>query len=129
MDNKQRENEDAAELGTGETCEVCHQIFDKGGDCSGNYVPLTREEEYILARMREVKGKVAEVKRQLQALESHLGFQIPTFDGAEESITDDQAQWRKQREQLDLLRQQWGELDRRRQAAASLRMKILGHED
>jgi hypothetical protein len=55
---------------TDESCTTCHQYFDKEDECWGNYVPLTRDEEAILAQMRTVKEKVTEVKRRLKELET-----------------------------------------------------------
>ena len=61
----------------GESCTACHQYFDKKDECQGNYVPLTRDEEVILARMREVKAEVAAVKKRLKEIEGKNGFHTP----------------------------------------------------
>ena len=112
-----------------EACISCHQYFDKEDECWGNYVPLTKDEEWILSQMREVKTKVASVNKRLQELESLDGFKPLTPDEAMKSGTEDQVEWLEHKQQLDLLRQEWQELDGKRQEAAKLRMKILGHED
>ena len=113
----------------GESCTACHQYFDKKDECDGNYVPLTRDEELILARMREVKAEVAEVKKRLKEIEKKNGFQTPSKGQDLDKVGDDQALWLEQNQLMAALRAEWRELDRKRQEAASFRMKILGHED
>ena len=113
----------------GESCTSCHQYFDKEDECWGNYVPLTRDEEAILAQMRTVKAKVTEVKKRLEDLEGHNGFKPVNGEVAEGAATEKQAQWLEQKQNLEVLRQEWRELDEKRQEAARFRMKILGHED
>jgi predicted nuclease with TOPRIM domain len=76
MENKS-DNNGFSETENGENCTACHQYFDKKDECEGNYVPLTRDEEAILARMREVKAEVAAVKKRLKEIEGKNGFQIP----------------------------------------------------
>jgi hypothetical protein len=112
-----------------ESCTTCHQYFDKEDECWGNYVPLTRDEEAILAQMRTVKEKVTEVKKRLKELEDRNGFKPASGDAVEGAATEEQTQWLEQKQNLDSLRQEWRELDEKRQEAAAFRMKILGHED
>ena len=114
---------------TDESCQTCHQYFDKEDECWGNYVPLTRDEEAILARMREVKAEVGAVKKRLKEIENKNGFQAPIDGEDSDRVSDDQALWLEQRQLMATLREEWQELDLRRQEAASFRMKILGHED
>ncbi|MGD8253615.1 MAG: hypothetical protein PVJ11_12355 [Syntrophobacterales bacterium] len=114
---------------TDETCTTCHQYFDKEDECWGNYVPLTRDEEAILARMREVKAEVGAVKKRLKEIEDKSGFQPPTEGQETDKFSEDQALWLEQRQAISTLREEWQELDLKRQEAASFRMKILGHED
>ena len=113
----------------GESCPTCHQYFDKEDECWGNYVPLTRDEEAILARMREVKEEVAAVKKRLKEIESKKGFQIPGDVHDRDRVSEDQALWLEQTHAMSTLRQEWQKLDVQRQEAAAFRMKILGHED
>ena len=113
----------------GESCPTCHQYFDKEDECWGNYVPLTRDEEDILAQMRTVKAKVTEVKRRLEELEGRNGFEPVSGDAVDGTATEEQTQWLGQKQNLDMLRQEWRQLDEKRQEAAAFRMKILGHED
>jgi hypothetical protein len=113
----------------GESCTTCHQYFDKEDECWGNYVPLTRDEEVILARMREVKAEVAAVKKRLKEIESKKNFQIPGDVQDRDRVSEDQAIWLEQTHIMSTLREEWQELDLRRQEAASFRMKILGHEE
>ena len=113
----------------GESCTTCHQYFDKEDECWGNYVPLTRDEEAILAQMRAVKTKVTEVKRRLKELGGHNGFKPVNGEVVEGAATEEQAQWLEQKQNLEALRREWRELDERRQEAAKFRMKILGHEE
>ena len=113
----------------GESCTTCHQYFDKEDECWGNYVPLTRDEEAILAQMREVKTKVAAVKKRLKEIEGKNGFLAPIPGEDSDRVSDDQAVWLEQRQLMARLREEWQELDLKRQEAASFRMKILGHED
>ena len=113
----------------GESCPSCHQYFDKKDECWGNYVPLTRDEEAILAQMREVKAKVAAVKKRLKEIESQKGFQIPGEVQDRGEVSEDQALWLEQNQVMSTLRQEWQKLDVQRQEAAAFRMKILGHED
>jgi hypothetical protein len=112
-----------------EFCTTCHQYFDKEDECWGNYVPLTRDEEAILARMREVKAEVAAVKKRLKEIEDRNGFEIPREGQDRDKVGDDQALWLEQNQLMATLREEWQELDLKRQEAASFRMKILGHED
>ena len=114
---------------TDESCTTCHQYFDKEDECWGNYVPLTRDEEAILARMREVKAEVGAVKKRLKVIENKNGFQAPMDGEDRDKVSDDQTLWLEQRQLMASLREEWQELDLRRQEAASFRMKILGHED
>lgn len=114
---------------TGESCTTCHQYFDKEDECWGNYVPLTRDEEAILAQMRTVKARVTEVKRRLEELEGRNGFEPVSGDAVNGTATEEQTQWLEQKQNLDMLRQEWRQLDEKRQEAAAFRMKILGHED
>jgi metal-dependent hydrolase (beta-lactamase superfamily II) len=114
---------------TGETCVACHEYFDKKDECEGNYVPLTRDEEAILARMREVKAEVAVVKKRLKEIEGKNGFQIPREGQESDKVRDDQALWLEQNQLMAALREEWQELDLKRQEAASFRMKLLGHEE
>ena len=113
----------------GESCPTCHQYFDKEDECWGNYVPLTRDEEAILARMREVKAEVGAVKKRLKEIEGKNGFQAPIDGEDSDRVSHDQTLWLEQRQLMATLRKEWQELDLRRQEAASFRMKILGHED
>ena len=113
----------------GETCTTCHQYFDKEDECWGNYVPLTRDEEAILAQMRTVKAKVTETKKRLEELESRNGFKAVSGDAVNGAATEEQAQWLEHKQNLDTLREEWRQLDEKRQEAAAFRMKILGHED
>ena len=129
MPSESEKNNGASQTDKDETCVACHSYFDKTDECDGNYVPLTRDEEWILAQMREVRAKVASVKKRLKELEKSTGFKPISDVEAAKSGTEAQVQWLDQKQHLDVLRQEWQELDRRRQEAASFRMKILGHED
>jgi hypothetical protein len=113
----------------GESCTTCHQYFDKEDECWGNYVPLTRDEEAILARMREVKEEVAAVKQRLKEIESKEGFQIPGDLQDGDRFSEDQALWLEHTHIISTLREEWQRLDVQRQEAARFRMKILGHEE
>jgi predicted nuclease with TOPRIM domain len=115
MDNDLRRESPSPESETEESCPSCQQFF-ATDRCSGDFVPLTRDEEAILARMREVKARVTEVKQEIRELE--VGANGETAERLGE---------RKQR--LEALRCEWQELDRQRQEAARLRMQLLGHED
>jgi hypothetical protein len=128
MENKS-DNNSVSKGENGESCTACHQYFDKKDECGGNYVPLTRDEEAILARMREVKAEVAAVKKRLKEIEKKNGFQTPNKGQDMDKVGDDQALWLEQNQLMAALRAEWRELDRKRQEAASSRMKILGHED
>jgi predicted nuclease with TOPRIM domain len=128
MENKS-DNNSVSKGENGESCTACHQYFDKKDECDGNYVPLTRDEEAILARMREVKAEVAAVKKRLKEIEKKNGFQTPNKGQDMDKVGDDQALWLEQNQLMAALRAEWRELDRKRQEAASSRMKILGHED
>jgi hypothetical protein len=129
MPGESEENNGTPGTDPGDSCVACHQYFDKEDECWGNYVPLTRDEEAILARMREVKAKVAEVKKRLKDVEGRNGFNPVSDHSAEGSDPEAQAQWLEQKHSLEVLRQEWQELDRKRQEAARFRMRILGHED
>jgi hypothetical protein len=129
MPSESDKNKGVSATDTDESCTSCHQYFDKEDECWGNYVPLTRDEEAILSQMREVKAKVVEVKKRLKDLEGSNGFKPLSSDAAEGSGQKQQAQWLEQKQHLEQLRQEWQELDRKRQEAARFRMKILGHED
>ena len=113
----------------GESCTTCHQYFDKEDECWGNYVPLTRDEEAILGRMREVKEEVAAVKQRLKEIESKEGFQIPGDLQDRDRVSEDQAIWLEHTHIISTLREEWQRLDVQRQEAARFRMKILGHEE
>ena len=113
----------------GESCTTCHQYFDKEDECWGNYVPLTRDEEAILAQMRTLKARVTEAKKRLEELESRNGFKPVNEDAADEAATEEQTEWLEQQQNLATLREEWRQLDKKRQEAAAFRMKILGHED
>jgi hypothetical protein len=112
-----------------ESCTACHQYFDKKDECEGNYVPLTRDEEAILARMREVKAEVAAVKKRLKEIEGKNGFQTPREGQESDKASNDQAIWLEQNQLMAALREEWQELDLKRQEAATFRMKLLGHEE
>ncbi len=129
MESKSDNNNSISESDNGESCTACHQYFDKKDECDGNYVPLTRDEEAILARMREVKAEVAAVKKRLKEIEEKNGFQIPSKGQERDKVGDEQALWLEQNQLMAALRAEWQELDRKRREAASFRMKILGHED
>ena len=124
MPSETENNNGAPQTDTDETCVACHSYFDKTDECDGNYVPLTRDEEWILAQMREVKVKVASVKKRLKELEESAGFRPIHHDEAAKSGTEAQVQWLDQKQHLDVLRQEWQELNRRRPEAASFRMQI-----
>jgi predicted nuclease with TOPRIM domain len=126
---KKSDNNGFSETENGENCTACHQYFDKKDECEGNYVPLTRDEEAILARMREVKAEVAAVKKRLKEIEGKNGFQIPKEGHDRDKVGDDQALWLEQNRIMATLREEWQALDLKRQEAASFRMKILGHEE
>ena len=113
----------------GDSCPTCHQYFDKEDECWGNYVPLTRDEEAILAQMRTLKARVSDAKKRLEKLESRNGFKPVNEDAADEAATEEQTEWLEQQQNLDTLREEWRQLDKKRQEAAAFRMKILGHED
>ena len=129
MPNESENNNGVPGADTDESCSTCHQYFDKEDECWGNYVPLTRDEEAILAQMRTVKAKVTEAKRRLEELEGRNGFKPVSGDAVDGSTTEEQTQWLEQKQNLDTLRQEWRQLDEKRQEAAAFRMKILGHED
>jgi hypothetical protein len=129
MPGESENNNGVSGADTDESCQTCHQYFDKEDECWGNYVPLTRDEEAILARMREVKAEVGAVKKRLKVIENKNGFQAPIDGEDSDRVSDDQALWLEQRQLMETLRKEWQELDLRRQEAASFRMKILGHED
>jgi hypothetical protein len=129
MEGESDKNKGVSEVDVGENCTACHQYFDKKDSCEGNYVPLTRDEEAILARMREVKAEVAAVKRRLKEIEGKKGFQTPREGQDGSKVENDQARWLEQNQLMATLRQEWQELDLKRQEAASFRMKILGHEE
>ena len=129
MPSESENDNGVSEADIGESCTSCHQYFDKEDECWGSYVPLTRDEEWILAQMREVKAKVASIRKQLQELESCDGFKLLAPNEAMRLGTEEQVQWFEQKQQLDLLRQEWQVLNEKRQEAAKFRMKILGHED
>jgi len=129
MSKESENNKGETEVNIDEFCTTCHQYFDKEDECWGNYVPLTRDEEAILARMREVKAEVAAVKKQLKEIEGKEGFQVPIKKKDRDGVGHDQVLWLEQDRLLTKLREEWQELDLRRQEAASFRMKILGHED
>ena len=129
MESKSDNNNHVSKGENGESCTACHQYFDKKDECDGNYVPLTRDEEAILARMREVKAEVAAVKKRLKEIERKNGFETPSKGQDIDKVGDDQALWLEQNQLMAALRAEWRELDRKRQEAASFRMKILGHED
>ncbi len=129
MPNESENNNGISVTDTDESCTTCHQYFDKEDECWGNYVPLTRDEEVILARMREVKAEVAAVKKRLKEIESKKNFQIPGDVQDGDRVSEDQAIWLEQTQIMSTLREEWQELDLRRQEAASFRMKILGHEE
>ena len=96
---------------------------------TGKEKPLTRDEEAILTRMREVKAEVAAVKKRLKEIQGKNGFHTPREGQDSDSINDDQAIWLEQNRLMATLREEWQELDLRRQEAASFRMKLLGHEE
>jgi len=115
MESEIRRDDGSVELETEESCPSCQEFF-ATDRCSGEFVPLTRDEEAILARMREVKAQVTEVKQEIRELEAR---------GNGES--SDRLGERKQR--LEALRCEWQELDRQREKAARFRMQLLGHEE
>jgi predicted nuclease with TOPRIM domain len=115
MESEIRRDDASPEPETEESCPACQEFF-ATDRCSGEFVPLTRDEEGILARMREVKARVTEVKQQIRELEGGVNGENP-----------DRLAERKQH--LEALRCEWQELDRRRQEAARLRMQVLGHEE
>jgi predicted nuclease with TOPRIM domain len=129
MEGESEKNNGLSGADIDESCTACHQYFDKKDECQGNYVPLTRDEEVILARMREVKAEVAAVKKRLKEIEGKNGFHAPREGQDSESISDDQARWLEQSQLMATLREEWQGLDHKRQEAASFRMKLLGHED
>ena len=129
MPSESDQNNGVPGADTDESCTTCHQYFDKEDECWGNYVPLTRDEEDILAQMRTVKAKVTEVKRRLEELEGRNGFEPVSEDAVDGAATEEQTQWLEHKQNLGMLRQEWRQLDEKRQEAAAFRMKILGHED
>ena len=129
MEGESEKNNEVSAADIDESCTACHQYFDKKDECEGNYVPLTRDEEAILARMREVKAEVAVIKKRLKEIEGKNGFQTPREGQEMDTVRDDQATWLEQRQLMATLREEWQELDLKRQEAASFRMKLLGHEE
>ena len=115
MESEIRQDDGSADLETEESCPSCQQFF-ATDRCSGEFVPLTRDEEAILARMREVKAQVSEVKQEIRELEARVNG-----EGSE--------RLRERKQRLEALRCEWQELDRRRQEAARFRMQLLGHEE
>ena len=129
MESESKKKNGVSEVEINESCTACHQYFDKKDECDGNYVPLTRDEEAILARMREVKAEVAAVKNRLKEIEGKNGFEVPREGQDRGKVESDQALWLEQNRLMARLRKEWQKLDLRRQEAATFRMKILGHED
>ncbi|MCG6944325.1 MAG: hypothetical protein LJE87_03165 [Deltaproteobacteria bacterium] len=129
MPSESENNNGMPVIDTGESCPTCHQYFDKEDECWGNYVPLTRDEEAILAQMRTVKAKVTETKRRLEEFEGRNGFKPVSGDAVDETTTEEQSQWLELKQNMDTLREEWRQLDEKRQEAAAFRMKILGHDD
>ena len=85
MSNESENNNGISVTDTDESCTTCHQYFDKEDECWGNYVPLTRNEEAILAQMRTLKARVTEAKKRLEELESRNGFKPVNEDAADEA--------------------------------------------
>ena len=117
LENEMRRDTPSPESETEESCPACEQFF-ATDRCSGEFVPLTRDEEAILARMREVKASVTQVKQRIRDLEGRP-------DAAAQEIIGELGD---ERERLEALRCEWQELDRQRQEAARFRMQVLGHE-
>jgi hypothetical protein len=115
MEGEIRQDNATPEPETEESCPACQEFF-ATDRCSGEFVPLTRDEEGILTRMREVKAQVTEVKEEIRALA-----------GGVNGESADRLAARKQH--LEALRCEWQALDRQRKEAARLRMQILGHEE
>ena len=111
MPSDSEKNNGAAPTETGENCVACHSYFDKTDECDGNYVPLTQDEETILARMREVKSRVSHLKKQLNELESRNGFHAPEQREGGGGFSEDQVLWMEQTHQMEALRKEWQELD------------------
>ncbi|MBP1725161.1 MAG: hypothetical protein H6Q51_459 [Deltaproteobacteria bacterium] len=115
MESEIRQDDGSADLETEESCPSCQQFF-ATDRCSGEFVPLTRDEEAVLARMREVKAQVSEVKQEIRELEARVNG-----EGSE--------RLRERKQRLEALRCEWQELDRQREEAARFRMQLLGHEE
>ena len=115
MDNEIRRDPTSPESEREESCPACQQFF-ATDRCSGEFVPFTRDEEAILARMREVKTRVAEAKHEIRELEGRANG---------ESLH----RLVERKRCLEALRCEWQELDRQRQEAARFRMQLLGHEE
>jgi hypothetical protein len=97
-------------------CETSDQTTDESGKvygCHEKSTVLTRREEEILKRIRELGPKAKIIKEQIELLE-------------EAGSVDLEAKHRAM-EELESLRQLRLELDAERIAAAEERMRLLGH--
>jgi len=97
-------------------CETSHRLADGNGKaygCHERSTVLTRREEEVLKRLRELSPKARIIKEQIKLLE-------------EAEPVDVEAKHRAM-EELESLRHLRSKLDVERIAAAEERMRLLGH--
>ncbi len=89
--------------------------------CSPN-VYVTCDEENILAKMRDLKERVRPISLRMKEIERSTLVGDPVSSEYEE-------EWSGLSEHLDSLRSQWGEWEKRLDAAIERKLILLGHRE
>lgn len=107
----------------GTACAQCNP-FPASGDadlCNPENV-VTCEEESILARMRDIKAQLRPINRRLSEIQAYEGASLSGGVSTEE-----QAEWNELFGQLQELRNQWAEWERKLEDAIERKLIALGH--
>jgi hypothetical protein len=107
----------------GTACAHCNP-FPASGEidlCNPENV-VTCEEESILTRMRDIKAQLRPINRRLSEIQAYEGASLSGGVSAE-----DQTEWNELFGQLQELRDQWGEWERKLEDAIERKLIALGH--
>ncbi len=83
---------------------------------------LTRDEEKILAELRDIKTQVRSIGEKLAEIPTHEGPAIPG-----EYAPEGESEWAELGMKLKLLRVQWAEWQEKLEAAIERKLIMLGH--
>jgi cytochrome c553 len=123
---------------TEQPCIPCRDLPGGEDSCTAFVDYLTREEEEILALMRETKERATELKARMREiareLDPHEVESLKAYhDGPEKPSEGEPGElrqdWVRCQSELEELRRLWRELEKKKEEAHHRKMVLLGHRN